>query len=84
MERDVVKLDDESRKHALERIKRYFDEERDEDIGELAAGMLLEFFLRSIGPFVYNQGLDDAQAWFERRLQDLEVDYRALRMSVRR
>ncbi len=43
----------------------------DEEIGDLKAGLLLDFILSELGPAVYNQGLADAQAYFEERSQDL-------------
>jgi uncharacterized protein (DUF2164 family) len=84
MEHNKPILDDHARKAALHHIKVYFDEERDEDLGDLAAGLILDFFLEKVGPAVYNQGLRDARAWFERRMQDLEVDYGSLEMNVGR
>jgi uncharacterized protein (DUF2164 family) len=40
----------------------YFREEREEEIGELAAGMLLDFIEREIGPVFYNRGVRDAKS----------------------
>jgi len=53
-------------------IKRYFAEHLDEDIGDLKAGMLLDFCLREIAPTVYNRAIADAQAYFQGRVADLE------------
>jgi uncharacterized protein (DUF2164 family) len=84
MKERTLSLDEEHRMVALDEIKKYFLEERDEDLGDLAAGLVLDFFVERIGPLLYNQGLDDAQAWLSRRLEDLEADYRALQMEPRR
>jgi uncharacterized protein (DUF2164 family) len=84
MNRTLPEMDDERRAVAIAEIKQYFLEERDEDLGDLAARLILDFFLDRVGPLVYNQGLDDAQAWFQRRLEDLEADYHALQMQLRR
>jgi uncharacterized protein (DUF2164 family) len=43
----------------------------DEEIGDLKAGLLLDFILSELGPSVYNQGLADARAFFEERSNDL-------------
>lgn len=53
-------------------IKRYFAEHLDEDIGNLKAGMLLDFCLREVGPVIYNRAIADAQAFLEARVADLE------------
>lgn len=42
-----------------------------EPIGELAAGLLLNFFLEEIGPVIYNGAIADAQARLEQRISDL-------------
>ena len=38
----TISLPDPARKQSIASIKRYFDEELDQDIGELKAGLLLE------------------------------------------
>ncbi len=53
-------------------IKRYFAEHLGEDVGDLKAGMLLDYCLREIGPSIYNQAIADARSYFERRVADLE------------
>ncbi len=53
-------------------IKRYVAENLDQDIGDFKAAMLLDYFLREIGPTVYNQAIADAQAYFQARVADLE------------
>ncbi len=53
-------------------IRRYYEQELDEEIGDLQAGFLLDFCLREICPTVYNQAIADAQAWFLGRVEDLE------------
>jgi uncharacterized protein (DUF2164 family) len=52
-------------------LQRYFDENLPEPIGDLPAGLLLNFFLEEIGPVVYNQGIADAQARMQLRIADL-------------
>jgi uncharacterized protein (DUF2164 family) len=53
-------------------IKRYVAEQLDQDIGDLQAGLLLDFCLKEIAPTVYNAAVADAQSWFEARVGDLE------------
>lgn len=53
-------------------IKRYFAENMDDEIGDLKAGLLLDFCVREIGPAVYNQAIVDAQSYFQGRVADLE------------
>ncbi|HEU5400956.1 MAG TPA: DUF2164 domain-containing protein [Terriglobales bacterium] len=64
-------LPKESRADAIASIRRYFEENLSEPIGELAAGLLLNFFLEEIGPVIYNHAIADAQHRMEQRAADL-------------
>lgn len=67
----TIKLEPDAEKFLLESIKRFFAEELEEDVGELKARAVLEFFIHEIGPSVYNQAIADAQTFFERSVSDL-------------
>ena len=43
----------------------------EQEIGELKAGLLLDYFLEELGPTVYNRAIADAQTRMEQRLADL-------------
>ena len=62
----------EARKQAVASIRRYFAEKLDEEIGELKAGLLLDYFLEEVGPAVYNRAIADAQAYFQEKTSDLD------------
>jgi uncharacterized protein (DUF2164 family) len=68
----AIKLSPEATKQLLASIKRYVAENLEQDIGDLKAGMLLDYFLKEIGPTVYNQAIADAQGYFQGRVADLE------------
>ena len=67
-----IKLSSETTKHLIASIKRYAAENLDEEIGDLKAGLLLDYCLKEIGPSIYNQAIADAQAYFTGRVADLE------------
>jgi len=48
-------------------------EKLDQEIGDLGAELLIDFFVKELGPAVYNQAISDAQAFFQDKLVDLEV-----------
>ena len=52
-------------------IQRYFEESLREPIGDLPAGLLLNFILEEIGPVIYNQAIADAQTRLLKRVTDL-------------
>jgi len=59
---------------AIASIKRYFQENMDERIGNLAAGGLLKFFLAEVGPLIYNQAVRDVQERLQAQVADLDVE----------
>jgi len=73
-----ITISAEARARAIASIKQYVAESMDEDIGDLKAGLLLDYCLEELGPTVYNQAIADARAFFEARAADLDgVCYRA-------
>ena len=69
-----MELSKEQRKVAVASIQRYFVENLETTIGDLPAGLLLNFFLEEIGPVIYNQAVKDAQTRMQLRISDLEGD----------
>ena len=67
-----IKLSPETTKRLLASIKRYAAENLDEEMGDLKAGLLLDYCLKEIGPSIYNQAIADAQVYFTGRVADLE------------
>ncbi|HEY9227056.1 MAG TPA: DUF2164 domain-containing protein [Gemmatimonadaceae bacterium] len=68
----TISLSDDARKRSIASIKRYFAEELDQDIGDLKAGLLLEFITKEIGPTIYNAAIADAQTFLRDRVADLD------------
>ncbi|MEN1967453.1 DUF2164 domain-containing protein [Lentibacillus sp. N15] len=52
-------------------IKDYFIKERDEEIGDLAAMLLLEFFTEKLAPHFYNIAVEDCHTYMAEKLDDL-------------
>ena len=48
----TIEISKEARKEAVALIERYFQENMEERIGNIAAAALLGFFLEEIGPLV--------------------------------
>lgn len=70
----TIELGKEARAQAIASIERYFRENMDEPIGNIAAGALLGFFLEEIGPSIYNQAVSDAQEKLLTRAQELDIE----------
>ncbi|WP_022981673.1 DUF2164 domain-containing protein [Ideonella sp. B508-1] len=70
----TIALNKDARKEAIASIERYFQENMDERIGNIAAGALLGFFLEEIGPTIYNQAVADVQERLQARVMELDIE----------
>lgn len=70
----AIELSKEDRKQAMDSIERYFRENMEEKIGNIAAMGLLDFILKEIGPSIYNKAVGDAQVHLTARVADLDID----------
>jgi uncharacterized protein (DUF2164 family) len=52
-------------------IQDYFSKERGEDIGNLAAMLILDFFVEELAPVFYNFGVEDSHAFMIEKIDDL-------------
>jgi len=66
-----VELPKLAREQAVASLQRYAAEHLEQELGDLPAGLLLDFMLEEIGPLVYNQAIADAQARVLSRVGDL-------------
>jgi uncharacterized protein (DUF2164 family) len=67
----TIELSKEAQAEAIASLKRYFEENMPEPIGDLSASMLLNFFIEDIGPAIYNKAVLDAQQRVQQRVLDL-------------
>jgi len=69
-----VTIPKEAREQAIASIERYFEQNMDDRIGNLAAGALLGFFIEEIGPLIYNQAVSDVQERLLARVQEVDIE----------
>jgi uncharacterized protein (DUF2164 family) len=67
----TIDMPKQVRAQAIASIQRYFQENMPEPIGDLPAGLLLNFIIEEVGPAIYNQAIADAQARMQQRVSDL-------------
>jgi uncharacterized protein (DUF2164 family) len=65
-----LELTKQQRTDAIASMQRYFEENL-EPIGDMPAGLLLNFFLEEVGPAIYNMAISDAQTRLNQRVADL-------------
>lgn len=66
-----IKLSNEKRNEMIGSIKNYFETEREEDLGDLACSLILNFFIEELAPEFYNQGVFDSYKYMGDKIEDL-------------
>jgi uncharacterized protein (DUF2164 family) len=66
-----ITLSKDRRNEMIAEIKGYFSRDREEEIGDLAAGLLLDFITEKLAPGFYNQGVDDSYRYIKDAAEDL-------------
>jgi len=66
-----INLTKEKRIEMISLIKNYFQNEREEELGDLASGMILDFFIEEFAIEFYNQGVWDSHVYMNDRVDDL-------------
>lgn len=67
----TITLSREARQEAQTSLDRYFAENFDGEIGNLASGLLLDFILEEIGPSIYNRAVADFEERVRERLGEI-------------
>ncbi len=70
----TIELSRDARAAAVSSIQRYFKENMEEPIGNMAAGSLLDFFLGEIAPLVYNKAVADVQERLQLRVSEVDME----------
>ncbi|OOM72958.1 DUF2164 domain-containing protein [Clostridium sp. BL-8] len=69
--KDKITLTKEQRADMISSIKEYFYNERGEELGDLASGNILDFFIDKLSLEFYNQGVYDSYKYMNRSIDDL-------------
>lgn len=70
-----IRLSDDRRALMLRALRAFFEDELDLELGDLRAARILDFFVRELGPPVYNQAIQDARAFLHDKLDLLEAEF---------
>lgn len=66
-----IRIEDGKREAIIRSIKGFFLDERDEDLGDLASSLILDFIIDELAPEFYNQGIEDSYKYMNDMLEDL-------------
>lgn len=67
-----IEISKQARTDVVASLKRYFDENMSDPLGDLKATLLLDFILEEVGPLIYNKAIADAQARLQQRVNELD------------
>jgi uncharacterized protein (DUF2164 family) len=70
----TIRLSPDRRAALVRAIKDYTAAEFDEALSDFRAQALLDFFVKELGPPVYNQGVRDAAGYMHEKLGDIDGD----------
>ena len=78
----IVKWDKETRRKIIGEIQEYFYREKCEEIGEIAAGDLLEFIDNRLAQFYFNEGINQAMDQWNQSVARLEEDLFSIKRPI--
>jgi uncharacterized protein (DUF2164 family) len=66
----------------VDQIQQYFEKELNQEIGQFDAEFLLDFFTEKVGGYYYNQGLNDARAILDDKLDTITESFYELEKNT--
>ena len=70
-----IKLSDDARERITIATQRFFAEDLDNELSDFQAERVIDFFVRHLGARVYNQAIQDARAFLQGKLDDLDGEF---------
>ena len=67
-------LSKERKSVLIKEVIAYFQTKRDQEIGIIAAEEILDFFLETLGPDIYNRAINDSKTTIKQSFENLEID----------
>jgi uncharacterized protein (DUF2164 family) len=68
---DKIEFTRQEKEMMAEKVKVYFRDELNQDIGGFDAEFLVDFFAREMGGFFYNRGLYDAETLITEKVSEI-------------
>ena len=74
-----ISLSKEEEKRFCEEFITFYSQEMDEKIGIIQAQIFLDFFLESMGPEIYNEGIDVAKNKVRDKFEEFDFELEELK-----
>lgn len=70
-----IRLADHRKEAILQAFEGFYSEAFDERLSRYRAEQVLAFFVRTLGPSIYNQAIQDARRFVLGKLEDLDAEF---------
>ena len=67
----AIKFNKDEKAALVQKLKLYFSEELDQQIGQFDAEFLIDFIGEEMGAYFYNKGVQDAQQALSRKIDEI-------------
>ncbi|MCF7857763.1 MAG: DUF2164 domain-containing protein [Candidatus Cloacimonetes bacterium] len=71
MKKKKIQLTRDQKEKLTREIIEFFYNKREEEIGELAATLILDFITDKVAPVYYNEGVKDSIKYISERVEDM-------------
>lgn len=78
----TIELSKDEKAQLVRKLQHYLDDELQVELGQFDCEFLLDFISKEFGAAYYNQGLSDAQALINKKLEDISDTLYELEMPV--
>lgn len=78
-----IKLPKEQKEEIVRSVQAYFEEERSESIGQLAAEQLIDLMISELEPYIYNKAIEDTRMMITGKMAQIDDELYALEKPLR-
>lgn len=68
----AIALSSERKREVVDHLRNLFERDFDEPLSDFRANAVLDPFMKTVGPAIYNQAVQDVRAHLQRKLDDLD------------
>lgn len=68
----AIALSSERKREVVDHLRNLFERDFDEPLSDFRANAVLDLFMKTVGPAIYNQAVQDVRAHLQRKLDDLD------------
>ena len=78
-----IKIPREQKEEMIRELQAYFLDEREEEIGNLAAEQIVDYMIKLLGPHLYNQAIADVRTMITQKMDQIDDELYALERPIR-